>query len=214
MNNNLDACYNESILLIGPMCAGKTTIFNLLQSTLYKELDLMRNLATLRTDIIFRRYLKRTEYDFLLHEKFNLEDEVKGLEYFQGYNFDFTLSLLEEIKTPMLIEFGGTSTLTFGSLERERLKEVFKRFKNVVLLLPVKDKEESVKILQRRWENSKRVNSSLANEINRKIVYDPFNEEISTIIVYTEGRSIEEIVNEIIEKVKENKYSYRKKGEN
>lgn len=210
---DLNKCYEESVLLIGPMCSGKTSVLEPLLAKLYKETNLIRSLSVVKTDLIFPEFLKKTSYSYALHKKLERHSEMGAFRYLHKFTLEHTFHFLENMRNPMLIEFGGLSTLPLTSEERKRLKRAFLGFKNVVLLLPVKDKNESHKILRERWINSQRKNSEFLNLINEEIVNDSLNEEVSTIIIYTEGLTFDEIAEEIKNRVKENRYCYVKKGD-
>ena len=71
-------------------------------------------------------------------------------------------------------------------------------FKNVVLLIPSDDKEESLTILNQR----KKIESASEREQdNRHFIYSPCNYELATITQYTKDKEPETITNEIINNI-------------
>ena len=87
------------------------------------------------------------------------------------------------------------------------MKSLISRFKNVILLIPSENKEESVAILNER----KGIKSGSRQDFdNRHFIDMPCNYELATIIEYTKDKTPEHISNEIINQISQ-KESYNRK---
>ena len=78
------------------------------------------------------------------------------------------------------------------------IKNLISRFENVILLMPSKDKEESLVILNKRKgieEDSHKYRD------NKHFVNMSCNYELATLTIYTKDKTPNQIVDEIIAKV-------------
>lgn len=198
-NRNIDyeRIFNESILLIGPVGVGKSTIANIL---LRKT-----ELAYVGLDNLSEFYLNHYGYDFNKGKKLvDSKEYLEYLKYRQSFNFLFTKRILDNIDRPSLIEFGGSDTITNKDEEKEKLKSSLKQFKNVILLLPSQNDEESQKILEFRMKSEK--NEEFFNYINRFLITNKINEEYATNIVYTAVKNPDQVVEEILKNIEEKRH--------
>ena len=74
-----------------------------------------------------------------------------------------------------------------------RANELFSPYRNVILLLPSPDFDESVEILKQR--SQLKINGV---EINRFFMTHPSNQRLAKQVFYTKGKTPEEIKQEII----------------
>lgn len=167
---------NKSILLIGPMCAGKSTIATLL----YRKLNMPR------ISLDNRKQLKN-----LYEEKKNFNDEKEFDFYLVSY-------ILENIKEPTVIDFGMKHSIYENREMFNRFKVLLKDFKNVVLLIPCQNRMEASVILKNRKLNRL---GKVSTNLDDYSIFGSCNYELATIIEYTNGKSFLVIAKEIIEKI-------------
>lgn len=103
---------------------------------------------------------------------------------------------------PTIIDFGAGHSVYENPIMFYEFQKLISRFSNVVYMLPSEDKEESIKILNKRVieRNPNEPESSLNN--NRHFVSINCNDRLSTIKTYTKDKSLEEICYEILKKYK------------
>lgn len=168
--------YEESIILIGPSGAGKSTVAS--------ELQKMTNMPRLCLDRIANR-ARETGF----RRRFKSSDE---------FNYYMISEVVKKAKNDNLygiVDFGAGHSVYDDNEIFERVKSMLRPFKNVVLLLPVKDEEQALSIMRAR--------STGDTGDNKKFFESPCNKELANIIVYGDGRSPAEIAEEIILRIKE-----------
>ena len=168
MNQRL---YEESIILIGPSGAGKSTIA--------EELRKKTNMKRLCLDRIANR-ARNTG----LSRKFRNADE------FNYYMISEVLSKVKDRNLYGIVDFGAGHSVYDDVEIFERVKQLLKPFKNIVLLLPDEDTEKSLSIMKRRSTGDTRE--------NKKIIESFCNTELATMTVYGNNRQPSEIAEEII----------------
>lgn len=166
----------NSIILIGPMGSGKSTIGKVLYD----------KLALPRVSLDNREALS------------DLYQERKNFKNFKEFEFFLTGTILTNLDTPKIIDFGAGHSVYENPIMFLEMDNLIRRFKNVVLLIPSDDKEESLTILNQR----KKIESASEREQdNRHFIYSPCNYELATITQYTKDKEPETITNEIINNI-------------
>lgn len=172
---------DNTIILIGPMGTGKSTIGKILAE---KEN---------RQQISFD---KRRQFQELYKRE-------KRFNNFKNFEFALTGTILSSLKNPSIIDFGAGHSIYEEPELKEKMKEMCSEFKNIVLLMPTEDKEESREILlkRRRFEIG-----SKKDRDNWHFITAPDNYELATDIIYENERTPEEISEEILDRInKKNK---------
>jgi adenylate kinase family enzyme len=182
------------IIIIGSMCAGKTTIAKVLT----KKLALPRYpLDSLRWYYYAKSGLDLTEDDKMQKGKFE-----KLLEFRKPHDLYTIRSVLKEFQNG-IIEFGASHSCWEDKEDLDKVKKLVKNIKNVVLLLPTTDNKRNIQILNERL--SKRNKCKDINDIkrvNRKMVLGRSNGEIAKLVAYTQGKSPKQVAAWIISKLK------------
>lgn len=171
---------NNSVLLIGPMGVGKTTIAKELQQTTGMERRAMDDRAKWPVERQ-RRELMRSRP-----------------EYHNDKDFEFYIAAdtLTTMQQPMIVEFGGGQSVYEDPKMFAEMKKLVSQFSHVVQLLPSPDKNESLRIIDERV--MQRPNASQKDlDLNRHFLTSPCNEELATTTVYTEGHSPSEVADKI-----------------
>lgn len=174
----------KDIVLIGPVGAGKSTIGKLLSEKL--------DIPQVSLDDIRWKIYKESGYDF------ELADEIMKSEGFLGiYRYwkpfeAYSVKRVLELYPGHIHDFGaGQSVYEEEKLFKE-VRNALKPYPNVILLLPSKDKGRCLQILFERTQF----------EYNTLFINNPSNEKLAKIIVYTDGKNLQEVVEEIIGKIK------------
>lgn len=167
---------SKSIILIGPMGSGKSTISYRLQEKLN-----MSHISLDNKDKLSIYYKKEREFN-----------------NFKDFEFYLTSSVLTNLQEPTIIDFGAGHSIYENKAMFLEIKNLISRFENVILLMPSKDKEESLVILNKRKgieEDSHKYRD------NKHFVNMPCNYELATLTIYTKDKTPNQIVDEIIAKV-------------
>lgn len=170
--------YNQSILLIGPSGAGKSTVAD--------ELCKITG-------------MHRLCLDYIAHQdrKSGFIKQFKNSEEYNLYMLASQLKRAQELGIPGIVDFGAGHSVYDDKIIFEHVKSILSNFKNIVLLLPSEDLEESLQILSKR--------STGDYSPNRKFITSTCNEELATIIIYENGRTPNQIAQDIINSVRINK---------
>ena len=177
---------NESILIIGGMGVGKSTISKLIADKLnipYKSMD------AYRCDYVkdFREYDFETQLE--LRKKYGFKREKDYLKPWIDKAFN---DFLEKLDEPCVIDAGGLNTYEIS----DELLEKIKNIKNIVLL-----KNDNIDEILARRDVDK--NSDLG-EIYINTNNNPVNYELAKIVMDVHGDK-EEIADEIISKLQTKK---------
>ena len=181
-----NSLYDESIILIGPSGAGKTTVS--------EELSKMLNLRILCLDRIARQYRERG-----FTTKFKNNDE------FNANLIKMQIERVEKIGRPGIANFGAGHSVYEDMQIFAFVKKLLSKFKNIVLLLPSQDIEEALNILKER--------STGDYSCNRRFITSRCNYELATITVYENGRTPTEIAEDIIRRIKNKNHEVEDKDE-
>ena len=162
---------DDSILLIGPMGTGKTTV-----SKKLREL---------------------TGYPIIsLDDRKQLEDFYKQRNQFKHYKeFEFYLTskVLTSLSEPTIIDFGAGHSIYENKIMFYEIKKLLTRFKNIELLLPSQNLDESIEVLRERIKPRKNAKAPSYFEANIRLIKSPCNDEIATDVYYTKDKNPDEI---------------------
>ena len=173
-----DKILENSILLIGPMGSGKTTMGNLLSEKLNMQqisLDHREQLAQL--------YKKSGHF-----------------KNFKEFEFFLTSTVLTHLQEPSVVDFGAGHSIYEDPFMFLEMKHLIEQFSHVILLIPSEEKEESLSILNEQRGIEK---GSQRAKDNAHFVYSPCNEKLATLIQYTKGKNPSEITDELLTKLEE-----------
>lgn len=179
---------DNSILIIGPMGVGKSTISD--------ELSKSTGLKVVSLD-------NGEQLSHLYQQKPNYRN-------FKDFEFYLTSSVLTELDEPMVIDFGAGHSIYENPIMFYEMKKLITKFKNVILILPSEDLNESLRIINERisTRDVNDLNQRMAN--NKHFIESPCNYELSTDIIYTNNMSLDEITNTILQRIESRKIEQKK----
>ena len=179
----------KTVILIGPMSAGKSTVA--------RELGKLTKMNRVPMD--------RVRWYYYLKDGFSIEKEesigsfTEVMAYWKPFEVKAVKRVVKDFPNT-IIDFGAGHSHYTDEDQLKQVKEALASVKNVILLLPSQSKEESLKICSERF--SKMVGREMAQteiDANRAFIYDKSNEELATQVVFTKDKSPEEIAREIYE---------------
>lgn len=173
-----DEVKNNTIILIGPMGTGKSTIAKLL----VEQIEGTGRISLDNKELLRGLYERKSKF-----------------RDFKNFEFVLTGTVLSSLKSPHIIDFGAGHSIYESEELRRQMKKLCSGFKNIILLLPSRDKEESRRILLERRGIAL---DSQGDRDNWNFLTAPDNYELSTDIVYEESRTPEDISREIMQLVK------------
>ncbi len=176
---------DSDIILIGPEGTGKSTIGKLLSQKL--------NLPQVSMDDIRWQYYQEIGWDADTQKQIRDQLGFAGVyRYWKLFELYGIERLLSEHNN-CVIDFGAGHSVYENDADFARAGELLSPYKNIVLLLPSPDLDESVDILKQRSQLT--INGV---EINRFFMTHYSNQKLAKQVIYTKGKTPEEIKQEII----------------
>lgn len=189
-----------TIILIGPICAGKSTVSALLA----------QRLAVPQFSVDDHRwdYYKEIGYSEEEASRISQSDGILGvLRYWKPFEAH-TVERVLASQSGCVIDFGAGHSVYEDPALFERVQRAFVPHPHVVLLLPSPDIEESVSVLNARFTAllQREVGSVDPDllDLNEAFVKHPANRTLAKNVIYTSGKTPTEVSDEIIEWVTRN----------
>lgn len=186
MSNNSNKLYDESVIFIGPSGAGKSTVAEVLSKRL--------NMPRLCLDRI-ANWARGNG----IRQKFKSSDEFNSFMILEA------IKRAKDQGVPGIVDFGAGHSIYEDDEIFEVVKMGMKPFKNVVLLLPCENEEEALRIMKER--------STGDTNDNLMFLRSKCNKELATMTVYGNGRTPDEIADEILGKISERRVKDQKEDE-
>jgi hypothetical protein len=188
---------NSTIILIGPLGAGKTTIGRLLAER--------SGLPLCSLDDVRGAYYRKAGYDDALASQ--IAASPAGLQGVLRYSKPFEVRLVEQVlgEHHGILDFGASNSVYDDRDLFTRVETALAPYPNVILLLPSPDMEESVEIRKNRLtqmltEAGKDYSDELF-ELNQYFVKHPSNHRLSKLVIYTKDKTPEKVCDEIMQKL-------------
>jgi shikimate kinase len=188
---------NSTIILIGPLGAGKTTVSRLLAEKL--------DLPYCPVDEVRWLYYPQVGYDETIASQ--IAASGQGIRGVLRYSKLFEAQMVELVLADHhgIIDFGASNSVYEDQDLFARVENALKPYPNVILLLPSPDMDESVQILKNRLrrmltEAGKEFSDELF-ELNKYFIEHPSNRQLAKLVIYTKDKTPEQICNELVQKL-------------
>jgi shikimate kinase len=176
---------DETVVLIGPIGAGKSTVGKLLAERLGRE--------QLAVDAVRYDYYKEIGWSEEEQGRIGAAEGFRGVyRYWKPFEIHAVERILAE-QRGKVIDFGAGHSVYEDPGHLARAEAALAPFRNVVLLIPSANKDEAVAILRER--GAAKVGGV---ELNRFLLTHPAPRELATITVSTEGKTPEETADDIL----------------
>ena len=177
----------NELILIGPIGAGKSTLGALIAK---------------RTGL---RQYAMDEYRWQYYDEIGYDAKhVKDIEkqhgfravysYWKPFEAHAVQRMLVE-QSDCVIDFGAGHSVFEDAQLFERVREALSPFRNVVLILPSADEDESIEVLANRIQSA----SQDVHELNAHFVRHHSNRILAKYVIYTNGKTPEETAEEVIQ---------------
>ncbi|HEX5838102.1 MAG TPA: shikimate kinase [Anaerolineales bacterium] len=187
----------NSIILIGPMGAGKTTVGRLLADKL--------DMPFYSVDDVRPSYYQKVGYDQTAAAQ--IAELGEGLKGVLRYSKPFEARMVEMVLADHhgVIDFGASNSVYDDSDLLARVEKALAPYPHVILLLPSPNADESAEILKYRLiqmltEAGKEFTDELF-ELNETFIRHPSNRRLAKQIIYTKDKTPEEICSEILQRM-------------
>jgi len=182
-----------SLVLIGPASAGKSTLAKILAERLGK--------LNVSLDDLRWNYYREIGFD---PDRANEIRQKGGFLSAVFYWKQFDTFAVKRILTDYpdaIIDFGAGHSVYENRLDLEHVEKLLVPH-NVVLILPSPDPEESIRVLHER--TSHLVGTFAQNfDWHDYFVHHPSNYRLAKLTIYTQGKTPDETVDEILRRVNE-----------
>ncbi len=176
----------NELILIGPMGAGKSTLARLIAEK--------TGLPQCPMDRYRWQYYAEIGYDHEHAEELGRDHGFRAVyDYWKPFEAHAVQRLLAE-HSDCVIDFGAGHSVFEDPELFECVRGALEPFRNVVLVLPSADENESIEVLARRAQSP----SQDALELNVHFVRHHSNRNLAKHVVYTNGRTPEETAQEVM----------------
>lgn len=188
---------NLTIILIGPIGAGKTTVGRLLAQKL--------GLPFCSVDDVRGVYYQKVGYDETLAAQIAASNQ--GIQGVLRYSKPFEARMVEKVLADHhgIIDFGASNSVYDDQNLFKQVQNVLAPYPHVILLLPSPDMDESVEILKSRLTQmlteAGRPFTNELFELNQYFVKHPSNHQLAKMVVYTKDKTPEKICDELMQKL-------------
>ena len=181
-------------ILIGPMCAGKSTQAKLLAESL--------GIPRVEMDQVRQAFYEEIGYDEKFASDLIEKEGMKALiHYWKPFEAHAVERSMEEFENCVL-DFGASHSVFEDQDLFNRVDVALRPIPNIILILPSPDPERSIEILNQRFSELLlnevgKIDTELL-ELNEHFVRHPSNAKLAKKIFYTEGKTPEEINQDIL----------------
>ena len=175
---------SDNIIIIGPIGVGKSTVA--------PEVARRTGKTHVDMDTLRRKIYALTAFSEELAEKAYDNGGIIGWhDYQKPFELFAVKTLLEQHKNAV-IEFGGGQSVYTDAAQADTFLSLIKDEPFVILMLPCEDSERSKKVLSKRARNK---GERILNDI---FITSETNKNAAKYVVYTDGKTPEETIDEIV----------------
>jgi shikimate kinase len=175
---------DSTIILIGPMNAGKSTLGDLLEQRLQRK--------RVAVDGVRWEYYAEIGFDQSEQDRIAEQDGFDGvLRYWKPFEIHAIERILAE-HSGAVIDFGAGHSVYDDPQQMARIRAVLAPHANVFLVIPSPDPTTSIAILRDRM--TPKINGI---ELNRYMISERVLHQLTNKIIYTTGKTPEETAEEI-----------------
>jgi shikimate kinase len=179
---------DTNIILIGPMRAGKTTIGKLIAERL--------NIQQVSLDKLRWDYYAEIGYDTKHADALFAAGDVEAvLRYWKPFEIYAVERVLTDYPEGYVIDFGAGHSVYDDEAQFARAEQALAPFPYVILLLPLPDPDESLRILHQRDLDD---GESGLPEINEHFVRHSSNYRLAKQVIYTKERTPAQTCDELL----------------
>ena len=196
------------IILIGPMCAGKSTLAKLLSSKL--------SIPRYELDDVRQRFYTEIGYSESYASRIVGEGGMKELiEYWKPFEVYAVERAIVEFEN-CVVDFGAGHSVYEDPELFARVKNALDPIEHVILIIPSPDVDRAVEIVNQRFSDL--LVSSVGKidpellQLNEFFVRHPSNHLLAKKTIYTEGKKPADIADEIINWIQRKDGEYDKEG--
>ncbi len=176
----------SEVILIGPIGAGKSTLAALVAGK--------TGLPQCSMDRYRWQYYAEIGYDLKHAKELGKQHGFGAIyDYWQPFEAHAVQRLLAE-HSNCVIDLGAGHSVFEDPQLFERAREALAPYRNVVLVLPSADENESIEVLARRAQSA----SQDVLELNAHFVRHHSNRSLAKHVVYTNGKTPEETADEVM----------------
>lgn len=185
---------NANIIIIGPVCAGKSTQGKLISKALNKQLVSLDGVAE---DYYKANGFGESQFRKAVHEKGFLD------AYRQWWpSLAYAAQQVVKDYTDCVIDFGAGHSHYEDDLLYAGVKEALAGCQHVILLLPTEDLDRSVSLLRERSNDLRNMDWMFDGyDFFERWVKDDSNHDLATVTVFTDGKTPEQTCEEILKAI-------------
>lgn len=185
---------SRTIIFIGPICTGKSTISQMLAES--------HHIPYYSVDEHRWDYYKEIGYD---EDEAGRRAKAEGSMGVIRYWKPFEAHAVERIlatQSNAIIDFGAGHSVYEDAALFERVQKALAPHPHVILLLPSDNEDESVSVVNARFADLLQREMGAVDpellKLNESFVRHPSNRTLAKMIVYTNGKTLEEIHAEVV----------------
>ena len=181
----------ESVIIIGPMGVGKTSVSKILAETLdleYIDVDELR----------WDYFNSQPDFDHDMMKKLHQSGDAAGtFQYMKPFEARYVEHIVNAYSSAVL-DFGAGYTVYEDDALFLKVKACLAPYRHVVFLRYSPDHQESLNALQVRHAEAP---EALYAMLNQQFINSPCNRILAKLIIDTKNKTIEEVVQEVITKL-------------
>ncbi|WP_010303203.1 hypothetical protein [Candidatus Odyssella thessalonicensis] len=148
----------SSIALVGPICAGKTTLSQVIGDFF--------SLPVVHTDAHKGQYFLESGFNEEHAEDILKEEGIEAYySYLKGFEYDYIVNNLVLPSSPSIYDFGAGFVCFDEVFKKLEVIKFLEKFDNVFLILPHKDQEKSYQLIYNRLIERSKTDKELFNYI-------------------------------------------------